>query len=256
MSSSETTSVPENNHSFNERKEDNYRRNSFEDRFCDDLSEVLLQFLSPKDKFRLECVSKQFQRTVFQRLYELDLYDWAVCVTQILKTLAKKFQRLDCLQKLETLSLAFRDSDLRGFWPQLKAFPALKRLDLWTDINGWNLVVEQHNQRDFGHCFTFEAFEGLSNITHLTLDFNSSQFYATFFEGNLKDIDINLPNLHYLQIKDKFNTTLKGVTQMADILSRLSRLETLKLQFRSGVDFMPIREQITEKCRKIKKNRN
>ena len=45
--------------------EDNYRRDSFSDRVCDDLSEVILQFLPLKDKLRLECVSKQFQRTVF-----------------------------------------------------------------------------------------------------------------------------------------------------------------------------------------------
>ena len=71
MSSSETTSVSQNKHSLNERKEDNYRRDSFEDRFCDDLCEEILQYLSLEDKLRLECVSKQFQRTVFQRQYEL-----------------------------------------------------------------------------------------------------------------------------------------------------------------------------------------
>ena len=43
----------------------NYRRDSFSDRVCDDLSEVILQFLSLEDKLKLECVSKQFQRTVF-----------------------------------------------------------------------------------------------------------------------------------------------------------------------------------------------
>ena len=46
--------------------EDNYRRDSFSDRFGTD-SEVIdiLQYLSLKDRLRLECVSKQFQRTVF-----------------------------------------------------------------------------------------------------------------------------------------------------------------------------------------------
>ena len=48
-----------------ESKEDNYRKDSFEDRFCDDLCEDILQYLSLKDKLRLEFVSKQFQRTVF-----------------------------------------------------------------------------------------------------------------------------------------------------------------------------------------------
>ena len=51
-----------------------FRRMSFDERVCDDLSEVLLQFLPIEDKFRFECVSKQFQRTVFQKQYDLDMY--------------------------------------------------------------------------------------------------------------------------------------------------------------------------------------
>ena len=46
---------------------------SFDDRICDDLSEVLLQFLPLDDKLRLECVSKQFQRTVFQKQFPITL---------------------------------------------------------------------------------------------------------------------------------------------------------------------------------------
>src|SRR5437868_1725477 len=50
-----------------------YGRDSFSDRVCDDLSEVILQYLSLEDKLRLECVSKQFQRTVFRRHYEFSV---------------------------------------------------------------------------------------------------------------------------------------------------------------------------------------
>ena len=53
----------------------NYRRDSFSHRVCDDLSEVILQFLPIENKFRFECVSKQFQRTVFQKQYELNVDD-------------------------------------------------------------------------------------------------------------------------------------------------------------------------------------
>src|SRR5437868_3292595 len=42
------------------------RSPSFGDRVCDDLSEELLQYLTIEDKLRLECVSKQFQKTVFK----------------------------------------------------------------------------------------------------------------------------------------------------------------------------------------------
>ena len=97
--------------------------------------------------------------------------------------------------------------------------------------------------------FSFELFKGFSNITHLNLLFEWTDYFK---ESILKEIDINLPKLQYLEIYDIFDTTPKGVTQMADILSRLSRLETLKLWFKSGVDFRPIEEHITKKCRKIK----
>ena len=102
---------------------------------------------------------------------------------------------------------------------------------------------------DVNQLFSFELFKGFSNITHLSLWFN---FRQTLKESILKEIDINLPKLQYLEIKDRFDTTPEGVTQMADILSRLSRLETLKLRFKSAVNYKPIEEQITKKCRKIK----
>ena len=43
----------------------NHRRDSFDNRICDDLSEVILKYLSIEDKLRMESVSKQFRRTVF-----------------------------------------------------------------------------------------------------------------------------------------------------------------------------------------------
>ena len=59
-----------------QRSDDNYRRDSFEDRVCDDLCEVLLQFLPIKDKLKFEFVSKQFQRNVFQRQYKFNFFHY------------------------------------------------------------------------------------------------------------------------------------------------------------------------------------
>ena len=215
-------------------RSDSQNSDSFSDRICDDLSEVILQYLSLEDRFRLECVSKQFQRTVFRSLKQLELDDSDFWATQILDTLAKKSRKFNCLQKLRSLSIA-DISDFGLLLPVLKAFPALKRLN-FTEINS---------------IFSFKTFKGLSNITHLTLQLNSRE-YITLNEKMLKQINFNLPNLQYLEITDTFDTTPEGVQQMAYILSRLSRLETLKLEFESGVDFKPIEEQITKKCRKIK----
>ena len=123
-------------------KEVNYRRDSFSDRICDDLSQVLLQFLSLEDKIRLECVSKQFQRTVFQKQNEL-----------ILKIEYKKCQG-ECLSyepnvlRLKYQSLYQRTGIVRHIDPQLeviafesyyykpiesllKKCPNIQSIDLW-----------------------------------------------------------------------------------------------------------------------------
>ena len=71
------------------------RRDSFEDRICDHLSQVLLQFLPIEDKFKFEGVSKQFQRTVFQRQYHLDLrYFLGLNITEVLEKLMKKLPNI------------------------------------------------------------------------------------------------------------------------------------------------------------------
>ncbi|CAG2103258.1 unnamed protein product [Medioppia subpectinata] len=51
-----------------------YAKNSM-DRFGDDLCQLLLYYLSLEDRFRLESVSKQFQRTVFESVVDITLND-------------------------------------------------------------------------------------------------------------------------------------------------------------------------------------
>ena len=438
----------QNSHSLNERKENNYRSDSFEDRFCDDLCEDILQYLSLEDKFRLECVSKQFERTVFKRQYELFLNVWEKkvflrnrirsdynkgCVEdQILdpfKALLKKcpnvetikldgpyydnrnyttdkinqvyrlifencnnlsevivlnqiddsnfeeFHRkfgpkvkyfryhghlrdlnlfpnvekiqisleddsifaqlnlaklkkldlflghgqehmvqtvidnfpelthlyidFDCedenaiykplknisnlkhlihfrfnnrsnknkiicdllkqmannCQNLKSIDCRFdindQNSDIKQLFSQFNTFSALKRLNLFLDLAADEEETDEEQEDiDVNQLFSFELFKGFENITHLTLYFNLSQ---TLKESILKEIDINLPKLQYLEISNIFDTTAKGVQQMADILSRLSRLETLIFWFKTGVYLKTIEKQITEKCRKIRK---
>ncbi|CAG2112357.1 unnamed protein product, partial [Medioppia subpectinata] len=45
------------------------------DRFGDDLCELLLSYFPFKDRFRCECVSKQFQRTVFGSVVDINIDD-------------------------------------------------------------------------------------------------------------------------------------------------------------------------------------
>ncbi len=49
----------------NSNNENSLKRESFSDRICDDLCEVLFSYLLFEDKIRFECLSKQFQRYVY-----------------------------------------------------------------------------------------------------------------------------------------------------------------------------------------------
>ena len=84
-------------------------------------------------------------------------------------------------------------------------------------------------------------------ITHLSF-LLSFVINLNFF----KDIDIIFPKLQYLQIIAEIKATPEEVTQMADILSRLSRLQTLKLVINKKVNYKEIEVKIREKCRKIR----
>ena len=157
-------------------------------------------------------------------------------------------------QNLKSIECGFvindGNPDIRQLLSYLKVFPALKRLSLGLYFFFNDDEEEEDADLDVNHFFSLELFKGFSNITHFSLCSESPEFLK---ESTLKDIDINLPKLQYLQIKDRFDTTPEGVTQMADILSRLSRLQTIELSFKSGVEVKPIKQQITEKCKKIRK---
>ena len=90
---------------FNKMKktEDNNRRVSFED-LPNEMCEYILQFLPIKDKFRVERVSKQFQRTVYEKHEDLCLKEKIISRMRSMKTIEQSetpFERL--LQKLPNI---------------------------------------------------------------------------------------------------------------------------------------------------------
>ena len=130
-------------------RSDSLRRQSFSDRVCDDLCEVILQFLPLKDKLKLECVSKQFQRTalVSQRSMDLD----------ILRISAENVEKL------------------------LKKLPNLKKI-LWFKFeNTYQFEKIKLNSNDFielimKYCNNLTEFELTSNLL------NKNDFEEKFFD--------------------------------------------------------------------------
>ena len=143
-------------------------------------------------------------------------------------------------QKLKSIDCCFKinsNSFIKQLFSTFEAFPALKRLNV-----RFHCFEEDFNTNKW---FPFEAFKRLSNLTHLTL-----QFPCHINLNYFKDIDIKLAKLQYLNFKTPIIGTLEDETQITDILSRLSRLQTLKLVFFRFVNFDEIK--MREKCRKIR----
>ena len=104
---------------------DIYRRDSFSHRICDDLAEVILQFLPFEDKFRLECVSKLFQRTIFERQYEwvidpilafrskaIYCHKYNERSLSIFINILKKLPKIRCLRQKTFHEILLNDRDL------------------------------------------------------------------------------------------------------------------------------------------------
>ena len=179
---------------------------------------------------------------ILQNLIELYLkrYDVDSCVffVNCLKQMAKKFPNLKKILITNVMDLG-NVSDFEQLMSSLKAFPHLKRLDISFE----NMMDSLF--RDFLEFFSFKFFP--QELTHLTLLFNYRKVNSKF----LKDIDIHLPKLQYLFIRHQIISDEEGVTQMLDILSRLSSLQTINLGILYPIS-QQIREKFIKKCRKIR----
>ena len=161
--------------------------------------------------------------------------------------MAEKCQKLKSFDFELYISILSQNSDAIQILSSIKAFTALKRLCLRLKGNFSGIIFDD----TFNDIFSFEAFKGLSDITHLTLDFDS----VIFKESTLKDIDINLPNIQYLVLENRFTLNGEEMTQMADILSRLSRLQAFKLRVMSKLNNNEIRVIFDKSCKKLRKLR-
>ena len=146
-------------------------------------------------------------------------------------------------QKLKSIKCSFQTNlEITQLLSPFKAFPALKRLNL--------TFYCYKNVFDINEYFSFEAFRGLSNITHLTIYLCGK---VSAIKANiLNQILLILPKLRYFKLFSEITATPEQVTQMANILSRLLRLQTLKLFFSECIDYNEIKVKIREKCRKIR----
>ena len=216
-----------------------FKKDSFSDRFCDDLSEVILQFLSLKDKFRYECVSKQFQRTVFQRHYNLVDEVYMFSRTQ-LTTILKKLPNIRSLDQKRF----DRFNGINDSFIDLIVKYCNNLNEIHCDFSGISDKIEENFIKKFGSQIKsifvknsdFERLEGLHNsmanikrVNYLSFAWKQSplphgfqSFFIPFLENvcylkNMKRISIRLfKNDSNQQMKDlqTFVENNKSITHL------------------------------------------
>ena len=192
-------------------RSDSQNRDSFDERICDDLSEVILQFLPLKDKLRLECVSKQFSRTVFIKQREIDSkselflnndFSLKSVVKQlkIFELIVKKFQNIN---KIEFSSRFLKFDENTDHYNEAIDI-LIKNCNNLTHFDVYFNWISNENQKLFLNKF------GSKIILSETYIFNLSK---SFFDSN---------NVDLLHLQSPF-------PQVTDL--QLNRLERLDINY-------------------------
>ena len=179
-----------------QRSDDNYRRDSFKDRVCDDLCEVLLQFLPIEDKLKFECISKQFQRNVFQRQYHLNVTSImngrkTSSFPQVIEKLMKKLPNIKSFEYNKRLE-AIDDSDIDII---VKHFHKLTKIDMNCD---WSQISAEKRE-----SFAAKYGEKLVSITTGKVDFEwFREAFPKLSELNLRGFAVNGQQLSTIRLNN------------------------------------------------------
>ena len=216
---------------FDNRIENNekvYANNSF-DRFGDDLTVEVLQYLTLEDKIRLECVSKQWKRCVFERQFDLE-------------TNYPRVNRLRLWNSLLKAIKSKRQTEVQITESLLKKCPNIKNVILWSGINSSVLSLIGR------YCPNIKSLSYYSNIDS---DNNVLSFFRIYghkleelnISGDIdkiKNIITFCPNLKKVFIQDflflltedkEFLPKLEEILSIIEIFpeNRINRLKQMKI---------------------------
>ena len=266
------------------------RRDSFE-RFGDDLTQVLLRYLSFKDIFRFECLSKQIQRLVFNSITDLKVYNkcclWFDSVlmsdkTLKIKTLESVLKKCQNIKTLEMLRFTDSEKEINLFikychhlneikldFDELnhqlieqffdKFGPKLKKIHFKTnnELMVKNILKVCPNVEEFdGIMIDFEdLFDGNELLVK---NLKSFRFY--YSDSDIERIEsIVNQNKNSLQSIETFlaeEVNEKQFNEYFDVILKLTEIKRLKAYFASDCICLLLEQLITnlsQKCNKLTK---
>ncbi|CAG2100603.1 unnamed protein product, partial [Medioppia subpectinata] len=227
-----------------------YAKNSF-DRFGDDLCGLILSYLLFDERFGCECVSKQFQRTVFESVVHITIDDNYVNTRaniQMLAAIVRKcshIHTIDCrkitnryTKQLPEALAIFRDNcpHLRHIYCDLNKYTdqLMPEFGLMVTRIGW---IENRNDQRLSQCHrlsqlqvndiskVFSTGELLAkNLQRFEFSYNSGdnrQLLSPFVTGNQSLRSVKLDVCNY--------ESHESLTEVTEQLSRLPQLRDLAL---------------------------
>ena len=220
---------------------------SFNERICDDLAEILLQYLSIEEKVKLEKVCQLFQRNIYLKVFELNLEDgmfwWE--------------------------NNGDESFNLNRFATLVKKCPNIKSLEITTEsydhfrdeniVDDYNRIIQIvinycHNLSQIECSFSlmsnqirYEFIEKFgSNLTHFrALSYTSNDILNSF--PNIQELDLNFDGYYSGGDEELYLPRLKKliVYYRAD-LNAMPRLLTKVLKNTRRIVYLKIKSKIND----------
>ena len=207
-----------------------YPKNSF-DRFGDDLTELILQYLTFEDKVRLECVSKQWRRLVFNKQFVIEFLNISHKNKNSLNGLYRGIGRRKKLNKQSLESVLKKCPNIKNFnlqinvkssvlsligryCPNIKSLKYNKRVIGSDDnvlsffrINGHKLeeLYLYKNNNEFKNLLEFCANVRKAYISDLSVPLSQDKEFLPKLEHILSKIGNNQLKI----LSDKYSQTMK-----------------------------------------------
>ena len=254
-----------------------YAKNCF-DRLGDDLTELILQYLTFEDKVRLECVSKQWRRLVFNKQFVIEIH-----------TVSKRTKNsLDLFPKFKR---DFRSINRKALVTVLKKCPNIMKVDINIDVKSKVLsLIGQYCEhikslklndisidkktlsffRMYGHKLEelyvknrWKEFEDTKQILEFcqnlrTINFGQISYYH--YHDKVRH-ELDFLSVKYSQTIKTLNITLAYMTSKElktciEFISRCENLQSLTLYLPNLHDSEPIDDCLSligQKCNKLLK---
>ncbi|CAG2105808.1 unnamed protein product [Medioppia subpectinata] len=231
-----------------------YTKNSM-DRFGDDLCALLLSYLSLEDRFQYECVSKQFQRTVFGSVVDIDINDKLInkttqqkaTIKQLFSRIATKcvnIQTIDC-RGMSKMCESLLPEVLTAFWDNSKNLDEIycnlyENLDQLFDSIGTTLsqiyYISSPENQWFIHCHQLSRLrvhsiaDAFVMISGQLMAKNLDKFYLNDYSSDDQNLLSNF--VAHNQCLTSVNVIIcndESIYKLTAQLSRLTQLRRLSL---------------------------